>query len=43
MTETFSKKDDDKKSVVLVEYPRKGVWAVGFATRENKTEMSAKN
>ena len=42
MTETFSKKDDDKKSVVLVEYPRKGAWAVGFATRENKTEMSAK-
>jgi uncharacterized membrane protein len=42
MTETFSKKDDDKKNVVLVEYPRKGVWAVGFATRENKTEMSAK-
>jgi uncharacterized membrane protein len=42
MTETFSKKDDDKKSVVLVEYPRKGVWAVGFATRENQTEMSAK-
>jgi uncharacterized membrane protein len=42
MTETFSKKDDDKKSVVLVEYPRKGVWAVGFATRENKTEMSNK-
>ena len=42
MTETFSKKDDTKKSVVLVEYPRKGVWAVGFATRENKTEMSAK-
>ena len=35
MTETFSKKDDDKKSVVLVEYPRKGVWAVGFATKEN--------
>ena len=33
MTETFSKKDNDKKSVVLVEYPRKGVWAVGFATR----------
>ena len=42
MTETFSKKNDDKKSVVLIEYPRKGVWAVGFATRENKTEMSAK-
>ena len=31
-----------EKNVVLVEYPRKGVWAVGFATRENKTEMSVK-
>ena len=36
MTETFSKKDDGKKSVVLIEYPRKGVWAVGFATKENQ-------
>ena len=42
MTETFSKKDDDKKSVVLVEYPRKGVWAVGFATKENKGLMAEK-
>ena len=42
MTETFSKKDNDKKSVVLIEYPRKGVWAVGFATRENTTEMATK-
>ncbi len=42
MTETFSQKDNDKKSVVLVEYPRKGVWAVGFATRENTTEMATK-
>tara|TARA_Y100001935_G_scaffold251638_1_gene254051 strand:- start:1695 stop:2312 length:618 start_codon:yes stop_codon:yes gene_type:complete len=42
MTETFSKKDNDKKSVVLVEYPRKGVWAVGFATKENKGEMADK-
>ena len=42
MTETFSKKEDDKKSVVLIEYPRKGVWAVGFATKENKTEMATK-
>jgi len=39
MTETFSKKDDNKKSVVLIEYPRKGVWAVGFATKENTGEM----
>jgi len=42
MTETFSKKDDGKKSVVLIEYPRKGVWAVGFATRENNGEMAKK-
>ena len=43
MTETFSNKDSgDKKSVVLIEYPRKGVWAVGFATKENKGEMAQK-
>ena len=42
MTETFSKKDDNQKSVVLVEYPRKGVWAVGFATKENTGEMADK-
>ena len=42
MTETFSKKDNDKKSVVLIEYPRKGVWAVGFATKENTGEMAVK-
>ena len=40
MTESFSNKDNDKKSVVLVEYPRKGVWAVGFATKENKGDMA---
>ncbi len=42
MTETFSNKDTDKKSVVLIEYPRKGVWAVGFATKENTGEMANK-
>ena len=42
MTETFSKKDGERKSVVLVEYPRKDVWAVGFATKENRGEMSKK-
>ena len=43
MTETFSNnKSDEKKSVVLVEYPRKGVWAVGFATKENTGEMAQK-
>ena len=36
MTESFTKTDDKQKSVVLLEYPRKGVWAVGFATKENE-------
>ena len=36
MTESFTKSDNKQKSVVLLEYPRKGVWAVGFATRENE-------
>ena len=42
MTESFSNQDNNKKSVVLVEYPRKGVWAVGFATKENKGQMADK-
>ncbi len=42
MTETFTKTDSNKKNVVLIEYPRKGVWAVGFATRKNSTEMTTK-
>jgi len=42
MTETFSKSDDKQKSVVLIEYPRKDVWAVGFATKENDGEMAVK-
>ena len=42
MTETFSKKDNNTKSVVLIQYPRKGVWAVGFATKENIGEMAQK-
>ena len=35
MTESFTKSENKQKSVVLLEYPRKGVWAVGFATKEN--------
>ena len=42
MTETFSNSKNDKKSVVLIQYPRKGVWAVGFATKDNKGEMAQK-
>ena len=42
MTETFTKSDDNKKNVVLVEYPRKGSWAVGFATKDNEGEITKK-
>ena len=40
MAETLAPKRKSKKSVVLVEYPRKGSWAVGFATKDNKGEIS---
>ena len=42
MAETLAPRRKNKKSVVLVEYPRKGSWAVGFATNENKGEISKK-
>ena len=42
MTVSFTNKKGKKKSVVLVQYPRKGSWAVGFATKDNKGEISKK-
>ena len=42
LTETFTKSDGAKKSVVILEYPRKGIWVVGFATKENTGEISKK-
>ena len=42
MTESFANKKGKKKSVVLVQYPSKGSWAVGFATRDNKGEITKK-
>jgi len=42
MTESLAPKQGNKKSVVLIEYPRKGSWAVGFATKENEGEISTK-
>jgi len=42
MAETLAPNSDSQKSVVLIEYPRKGSWAVGFATKENKGEISKK-
>ena len=42
MTDSFRNQEGNKKSVVLVEYPRKGSWAVGFATKENTGEIKTK-
>ena len=42
MTDSFREQEGNKKSVVLVEYPRKGSWAVGFATKENTGEIKTK-
>jgi len=43
MTQSFAQSTKNrKKSVVLIEYPRKGSWAVGFATKENKGEIALK-
>ena len=42
MTESLAPKKGNKKSVVLIEYPRKGTWAVGFATKDNKGEITKK-
>ena len=42
MTDSFRNQEGNKKSVVLVEYPRKDSWAVGFATKENTGEIKSK-
>ena len=42
MVETFTKREEGQKNVVLVEYPRKGSWAVGFATKDNTGEITDK-
>jgi len=42
MTKTFTESNKQSKSVVLIEYPRKGIWAVGFATKDNEGEISTK-
>ena len=42
MTASFTSSNKNEKSVVLVEYPRKGSWAVGFATKENQGEIKNK-
>ena len=43
MTESFAPNSENKKkSVVLVQYPRQGSYAVGFVTKDNKGEISNK-
>ena len=42
MSQSFKQNKHKKKSVVLIEYPRKGIWAVGFATKENDGEITNK-
>ena len=42
MTESLAPQKRKKRSVVIIEYPRKGAWAVGFVTKENKGEISKK-
>ena len=42
MTDSFRNQEGSKKSVVLIEYPRKDTWAVGFATKENTGEINDK-
>ena len=42
LTESFTNSDDKQKSAVLLEYPRKGVWVLGFATKTNKGLISKK-
>ena len=42
MSQSFKESGGSSKSVVLVEYPRKGVWAVGFATKKNTGEIAEK-
>ena len=42
LTESFTQSNNSQKSVVILEYPRKGIWVVGFSTKENKGEISKK-
>ena len=42
ITETFSKTDTDSQKVVMFEYPRKGIQAIGFMTGSAKGEIRDK-
>ncbi len=40
LTESFTQSKGDAKSVVLVEFPKKGIWAIGFATSKSREDIS---
>ena len=42
LTKSFTQTNNSEKSVVVLEYPRKGIWVVGFATKDNTGEISDK-
>jgi len=42
LTESFTSSKGSKKSVVIIEYPRKGIWVVAFVTKDNEGEISKK-
>ena len=42
MSQSFKESGGGSKNVVLFEYQRKGVWAVGFATKKNTGEIAEK-
>jgi uncharacterized membrane protein len=42
LTKNFTSSDNKSKKIVLLEYPRKGIWSVGFSTGDNKGEISKK-
>ena len=42
LTKTLSDSGKKNKEIVLVQYPRKGVWSVGFATNETEGEIAQK-
>ena len=42
LTESFTQSNGTQKSVVILEYPRKGIWVVGFSTKKNEGEISKK-
>ena len=42
LTKNFTSGSGKSKKIVLVEYPRKGLWSIGFATGENTGEINSK-